>query len=56
MDKIKEAAENIKENILQNSGQHTFIGETVEGIRIKITKYNTASGNKIYSAYPDYNN
>jgi hypothetical protein len=53
MDKIKEAQTNVIRVLSENSGKKEFIGQTSEGIKIKITTY-TNFNNNIYSAFPDY--
>ncbi len=53
MDKIKEAQNNVVKVVTENSGTKVIIGQTSEGIKIRITTY-TQFNNNIYTAYPDY--
>jgi hypothetical protein len=52
MDKIKEAANNKIDDLYQDAKVYTFIGQTSEGIKIRITIWKKYDN--IYSAFPDY--
>ncbi|HRI02057.1 MAG TPA: EndoU domain-containing protein, partial [Saprospiraceae bacterium] len=54
MDKIREAQNNIVKVISENSGTKVILGQTAEGIKIRITTYSKFNNN-IYTAFPDYN-
>ena len=52
MDKIKEAQTNVIRVLSENSEKKEFIGQTSEGIKIKITTY-TNFNNNILTAFPE---
>lgn len=51
MDKIREAQNNVIEVVTENSGTKVIVGQTAEGIKIRITTYPQYKNN-IYTAYP----
>ena len=51
-DKIKEAQTNVIRVLSENSEKKEFIGQTSEGIKIKITTY-TNFNNNILTAFPE---